>query len=125
MNRGKIKEKLEVKTLFFIGAVFLFSSCMMMGPGYMAGSHQVTTDPDHSQGYYDPVCGNHIDTIQDELSWQYRGNVYYFHSEECMNNFKDNPESYLTIGTAPAFGNLFLWGMGGVIMTTMMIFMII
>lgn len=117
--------KLAVKTLFFIGVALLLSSCMMMGPGHMVGGHQMTTGQNNPQGYYDLVCGNHLDTIQNELSWQYRGEIYYFDSRECMNSFKDNPEGYLSNRTSPASGNLFLWGVGGVIMTTLMVLIMI
>lgn len=119
-------KKLAAKTIFIIGTTLFFSSCMMMNPGHMAGNHQMATGHDHSQGYYDPVCGNYIDTVQNELSWQYRGTIYYFHSTVCMDNFKDRPKRYISNNTVPASGNVLLWGIGGgAVMTALMLLMIL
>jgi YHS domain-containing protein len=89
-----------------------------MGPG-----HHMTSSIDQQQVYYDPVCGNHIDSISKDLSWRYKEEIYYFHSNECMSKFMENPINYVTINDQRA-KNYFLWGLGSIGMTAMMILMI-
>ena len=112
-------KKISLKILILSGIIFLLSSCMMMGP-----SHHMTADYEHHNGYYDPVCGHQIETISQDLSWQYNGTVYYFHTSSCMDSFKENPKNYLTPKKQNA-NNYFLWGLGGVGMAAMMILMIL
>jgi YHS domain-containing protein len=120
---------LVFKALLMLGIAILFSSCMMMGPGHMAGGHQMTPNHTRSQGYFDPVCGNQIEIVQDEITWQYEGKVYYFHSSDCMEEFKKTPEKYIHHNhnnhQGEKYRNIFLWGIGGLAMGAMMILMLL
>jgi YHS domain-containing protein len=42
----------------------------------------------------DPVCGESVDESIG-LSVTYRGNEYYFDSEECLHRFESDPAYYL------------------------------
>jgi YHS domain-containing protein len=43
----------------------------------------------------DPVCGMEVDLKSSRYSMEYRGNTYYFCSEQCLNKFTSNPGKYL------------------------------
>lgn len=53
----------------------------------------------------DPVCGKEVargkileineDKIKAELTYKYKGNTYFFCSDECLEKFKKNPEKYI------------------------------
>ncbi len=42
----------------------------------------------------DPVCGMGV-TENTEWKIEYKGKIYYFCSEGCLNEFKKNPEKYI------------------------------
>ena len=107
----------SIYIILVISLSLFFSSCMMMGPG-----HHMTPSINKQQVYYDPVCGNQIDTTTNNLHLQYNGATYYFHTNECLNNFNENPGRYL-IPDNHQSKNYFLWGMGSVGMAAMMILM--
>ncbi|GAB63248.1 MAG: YHS domain-containing protein [Candidatus Jettenia sp.] len=44
----------------------------------------------------DPVCGMEVGDTKKALSEEYKGNVYYFCSEQCKKTFKKDPASYTT-----------------------------
>ena len=46
----------------------------------------------------DPVCGMEVDPKVTKYSMEYKGNIYYFCSEKCLNDFTSNPEKYLEGG---------------------------
>jgi Cu+-exporting ATPase len=43
----------------------------------------------------DPVCGMEVDPQNPAGSYKYKGITYYFCSPGCLEDFKDDPESYL------------------------------
>jgi Cu+-exporting ATPase len=47
----------------------------------------------------DPVCGMEVDPQSAAGSFDYRGTIYYFCSAGCLEDFKEDPESY--VGTLP------------------------
>lgn len=42
----------------------------------------------------DPVCGMQIDE-EDALTADFDGQTYYFHSDECREEFLEAPEDYV------------------------------
>lgn len=42
----------------------------------------------------DPICGMKVDK-KTEYSSEYKGNKYYFCSENCKKNFQQQPEKYV------------------------------
>ena len=42
----------------------------------------------------DPVCGMKLDDTDTQHQTQYRGQTYSFCSQECKNEFEQNPEEY-------------------------------
>lgn len=42
----------------------------------------------------DPVCGMSVSTQDAEAVFEYKDEEYYFCSEQCLNQFKLNPEAY-------------------------------
>lgn len=65
------------------GLMIIQSSCSV-GKDYSANN---------SHSHVDPVCGK---SVQDGtgLEYEYSGVTYYFHTEECMKVFKENPERF-------------------------------
>ncbi len=43
----------------------------------------------------DPVCGMEVDPATAAASHEYAGTTYYFCSHECLEDFKEDPESYV------------------------------
>jgi Cu+-exporting ATPase len=43
----------------------------------------------------DPVCGMEVDPQTAAGSFEYRGKTYYFCSEGCLADFREDPGSYL------------------------------
>ena len=43
---------------------------------------------------FDLVCGMELDPDRVEHNLEYRGQIYYFCSKNCKNNFEQNPEKY-------------------------------
>ena len=46
----------------------------------------------------DPVCGMEVDPKTSSYVMEYNGGSYYFCSENCLNEFKKDPEKYLRGG---------------------------
>jgi Cu+-exporting ATPase len=44
----------------------------------------------------DPVCGMEVDPQSAAGSHEYRGTTYYFCSQGCLEDFKEDPDSFLT-----------------------------
>ena len=44
----------------------------------------------------DPVCGMTVDPATAAGSYEHQGQTYYFCSIGCLEDFRDDPESYLT-----------------------------
>jgi YHS domain-containing protein len=47
----------------------------------------------------DPVCGMEVDPKTTRWSMEYRGAVYYFCSEKCLNDFVADSDKYLSRGS--------------------------
>ncbi|MBI2019203.1 YHS domain-containing protein [Candidatus Daviesbacteria bacterium] len=47
-------------------------------------------------GVKDPVCGMKVDK-KSQFSTEFKGQKYYFCSENCLNQFKGAPEKYVTV----------------------------
>jgi Cu+-exporting ATPase len=43
----------------------------------------------------DPVCGMEVEPESAAGSFEYRGTTYYFCSLGCLEDFREDPESYL------------------------------
>ena len=126
----RLFETKSVRTImvlfFFTGTILFISSCMMMAPMHHMDYDEHHHEGTHEQVYTDPVCGHSIDQISGELTYEYRGIPYYFHSNECMESFKQSPRKYLQHNPSNDYGHqnqYWLWGMGGVAMGAMMVFM--
>ncbi len=116
------KNGITILRLFILfGLVNLFSSCMMMAPMHMASHNADTVQT--TAIYTDPVCGNEIKNVQNELFYDYNGTRYYFHSEDCMNTFKHAPEQYMKHNTVNHHQNNWMWVAGGIAMGAMMLLM--
>ncbi len=44
---------------------------------------------------HDPVCGREIDPDTAAASWMYETTIYYFCSQECLEDFQEDPDPYL------------------------------
>jgi len=44
----------------------------------------------------DPVCLMKVEKDENTLKYEYRGETYYFCSENCKEQFKQKPEEYLS-----------------------------
>lgn len=42
----------------------------------------------------DPVCGKTLDGFEYPDEEEYNGRIYFFHSLECAQQFRENPEKY-------------------------------
>jgi len=122
----KMKIIMSIKTIALISIVFVFSSCMMMAPNHLNGHSDNVVN--HSTMQTDLVCGQTFETIQDDASfaYQYNSTTYYFHSEKCMNDFKQAPENYINNHSdhhKARKNNGMMWGLGAVGMVAMMVIM--
>ena len=113
--------------VFFIGILFLFSSCMSMMALPNNSSNMNHTNPNmiNSAGNFDIVCGKSIENSQQSFSTQYKNKNYYFESEDCLNKFQQSPQSYITKNTTVQKNNsLLYWGLGAASMGVLMLFMV-
>ena len=77
------KNGITILRLFILfGLVNLFSSCMMMAPMHMT-RHNVDRVKT-SVVYIDPVCGNEIKNVQNELYYDYDGNPLLFSFQKIV-----------------------------------------
>jgi P-type Cu+ transporter len=44
----------------------------------------------------DPVCGMEVEADTAAGSFEFRGTTYYFCSRGCLEDFREDPEAYLT-----------------------------
>jgi len=44
----------------------------------------------------DPVCGMEVDPENAAGSYDYKGTTYYFCSQGCLEDFRDDAESFLS-----------------------------
>jgi Cu+-exporting ATPase len=52
--------------------------------------------PEPAEGVLDPVCGMTIDPADAVGHIDYKGQTYYFCAESCLEQFRENPEHFLT-----------------------------
>lgn len=50
----------------------------------------------------DPVCKMKVDKNKAKYSSEYKGEKYYFCSENCKKSFDEGPEKYITLENPPA-----------------------
>ncbi len=43
----------------------------------------------------DPVCGMEVDPATAEWKWEHEGATYYFCSQGCLEDFKEDPQAFL------------------------------
>jgi P-type Cu+ transporter len=43
----------------------------------------------------DPVCGMEVDPATAAWRWEYRDTTYYFCAKGCMDDFMEDPDSYV------------------------------
>lgn len=111
-----------------MGITFFASSCMTMGIGHLSTNQNRYENHLNKISYVDPVCGNSIEQVSEALSYNYDGSTYYFHTSDCLNEFKQAPEKYITANQYSENhrnNNGMMWGLGGVAMIGMMLLMIL
>jgi P-type Cu+ transporter len=59
--------------------------------------HKIRKQPDEETGakYRDPVCGMEVSNTDRDLSYEFKGDRYYFCSRNCRERFEADPEKYL------------------------------
>jgi len=45
----------------------------------------------------DPVCGMRVDEKNAEFQAMFAGKKYFFCSEDCRNEFEENPDEYIEV----------------------------
>jgi YHS domain-containing protein len=43
----------------------------------------------------DPVCGMEVDPVTAEWTYEYEGKTYYFCAKGCMDDFVEDPASFI------------------------------
>lgn len=119
--------KLGRFVLVLLFTVQTFSSCMVMMPGHLTQSGHSGFGKRDAVVHVDPVCGEKIDEHSGEISYLYNGQVYYFHSSACKDNFVESPEKYLHSDhhSHNHQNSNLLFGMGGIAMSAMMLIMLL
>jgi Cu+-exporting ATPase len=56
---------------------------------------KVLTEEKEAPMNIDPVCGMEVDPQNAAGSHEYNGTTYYFCSTGCLEDFKEDPESYM------------------------------
>ena len=103
-----------------------FSSCCMMMSERMSSTKQEVHNHNGSEVLIDPVCGNQVGK-ESSFTFEYKGAIYYFDTEQCLTVFKSNPDHFLQKKSEKNHHKT--WkkvGMigGAVVMSAMMVFMI-
>jgi YHS domain-containing protein len=91
--------------LWFLGFGIFFFYMMRMGgcgmhshsSGEGHGSHSSGHGDmlsSHSMEVKDPVCGQAVNMDISPAATRYEGEMYYFHSKECHDEFWNNPPRY-------------------------------
>ena len=126
MKKLIVKQKIIGSIL--IGISIALSSCAAFQPVDI-GPFVSKENTDISTEIIDPVCGQTIDSLQEELMWQYEGKSYYFYSSECLELFKKTPENYIEISPRmhhnTANNNVVTWGLWGAAAGAMMLIMLL
>jgi YHS domain-containing protein len=117
-----------LKILAFLAIAFFTSSCMTMGIGHLSTNQNRNQNHPNEINYVDPVCGNLMEQVSEDLAYQYEGSTYYFHTSDCLNEFKQAPEKYITANRYQENhrnNNGMMWGLGAAAMIGMMFLMIL
>jgi len=117
-----------LKILSVLAITLFVSSCMTMGVGHLSTNQNRYESHPNEISYVDPVCGNLIEKVSKDLSYNYGGSIYYFHTSDCLNKFKQAPEKFITHDQYSGNhrnNNAMMWGLGGVAMIGMMLLMIL
>ncbi|MGK7396995.1 MAG: YHS domain-containing protein [Candidatus Cyclobacteriaceae bacterium M3_2C_046] len=111
----------------FLAITFFMSSCMTMGLGHLSPTPDQYKNHPNEISYVDPVCGNSMEQVSEDLSYEYGGTTYYFHSLDCLNEFKQAPENYIANNNINNHRNNYgmMWGLGAAAMIGMMLLMIL
>ena len=124
----KTINKLRDFGLVIFGMAILLSSCKAFQPVQM-GPFVGYENANSSIEIIDPVCGQIIETPQEDLIWQVDGKNYYFSSNECMEKFKMTPEVYISQPPAEhhraSNNNAATWGFWGAAAGAMMLLMLL
>jgi Cu+-exporting ATPase len=95
---------------------------MLLSPNHLLGMNHNHKHSNMNNNYSDPVCGKIMDDSQKAYTYQYQDKTYYFDSEDCINKFKQAPESY--VNTTSKHNHLGYWSLGAISMGVMMLFML-
>ena len=102
---------------------------MMMGPGHLGRSHNMSTVPNQALIYVDPVCGENVEIVQEYLTYHYNGRTFYFNSDECMDQFKTAPDKYIQVQPAipqkTENNNIVTWSLWGAAAGALMLLMLL
>ncbi len=99
---------------------------MMMSPTLMSGSMHQDHGHELPGMQMDPVCGKQVGK-ENNFTYEYQENIYYFDTEQCLEVFKSNPDHFLQRHDAVNYNRTWTWLAwigGAIVMTTMMILMI-
>jgi YHS domain-containing protein len=58
---------------------------------YLIGKEETEAD----RMVKDPVCGNDVQVKSADYCYMHEETIYYFDTEECRDQFRENPESFL------------------------------
>lgn len=129
MKKSKSKKGRNsgLKIVSFLAITFFMSSCMTMGIGHLYSTPNQYQNHPNEISYVDPVCGNSMEQVSEDLSYEYGGTTYYFHSSDCLNEFKQAPENYIANNNINNHRNNYgmMWGLGAAAMVGMMLLMIL
>lgn len=114
-----------IKIALFLSVIFLLTSCMMLSPNHLLGMNHTQKQSNLADNYSDPVCGKILYDSEKAYTYQYHDKIYFFDSEDCINKFKQSPESYVNITAITTKNNqLVYWSLGAISMGIMMLFML-
>jgi YHS domain-containing protein len=120
--------KQNIVGFLLFGISIALSSCAAFRP-VDVGLFVTDKKVDVSTEILDPVCGQTIESPQDELIWQFEGKSYYFYSSECLELFKKAPENYIERSPKEhhrtANNNAITWGFWGAAAGAMMLIMLL
>ena len=125
----KLISKLKIIGFILFGISIALNSCKAFQPIPNTGSFMFTDNLNGSTEIIDPVCGQTIESLQDELMWRFEGKNYYFYSSECLELFKEAPKNYIERSPKEhhrtANNNGITWGFWEVAAGAMMLIMLL
>lgn len=82
--------------IFKTGSILLFLALLGVGPSVRAA------EPQQEEKVICPVCCKEMKKTQDTISFEYKGQMFYFASAACRGAFVKKPEKYVrTVFTCP------------------------